>query len=232
MNAALILSGGSGTRMGAGCPKQFLPLCGVPILVRAVRAFATHPKIGCVMVVCGADMLPQTKELLRAVPTQKPLLLTAGGATRQASSKSGLLALSRLRPQPDVVVIHDAARPLVPHAVITRCIAGAAAHGACTAALPMQDTAAVADKSGRISAIPDRSALFLVQTPQAFSFPLILNAHRALGPGVQVTDDTAVARLAGHGVFCVPGDKRSLKITTKEDLAFAQALLEGEGLTE
>ena len=98
-------------------------------------------------------------------------------------------------------------------------------HGACTAAVPSQDTVAAADVDGRIRSIPDRSTLYQIQTPQAFSFSLILQAHLSLSVDAAVTDDTAVARLAGHDVFIVQGDKRSLKVTTKEDLRFAESLL-------
>ena len=132
MNAALILSGGSGTRMGEDCPKQFLPIGGVPILCRTVQSFCSHPEIDCIMVVCSADMLDQTRSLLLPFHTKKPLFFASGGKTRQASSKNGLLALSAQCTQPDIVLIHDAARPLIPHSVISRCIAGAKTHGACT----------------------------------------------------------------------------------------------------
>ena len=225
MNAALILSGGSGTRMGTDCPKQFLPIGGVPILCRTVQSFCSHPEIDCIMVVCSDDMLDQTRSLLLPLHTKKPLFFAPGGKTRQASSKNGLLALSAQCTQPDIVVIHDAARPLIPHSVISRCIAGAKMHGACTAAVPSQDTVAAADVDGRIRSIPDRSTLYQIQTPQAFSFSLILQAHVSLSVDAAVTDDTAVARLAGHDVFIVQGDKRSLKVTTKEDLRFAESLL-------
>ncbi len=225
MNAALILSGGSGTRMGEDCPKQFLPIGGVPILCRTVQSFCSHPEIDCIMVVCSADMLDQTRSLLLPFHTKKPLFFASGGKTRQASSKNGLLALSAQCTQPDIVLIHDAARPLIPHSVISRCIAGAKTHGACTAAIPTQDTIAAADADGFIHCIPDRSMLHQIQTPQAFSFSLILQAHLSLSGDAAVTDDTAVARLAGHDVFIVQGDKRSLKITTKEDLRFAESLL-------
>lgn len=230
MNAALILSGGSGIRMGADCPKQFLPIGGVPILCRTVQSFCSHPEIDCIMVVCSADMLDQTRSLLLSICTKKTLLFAVGGKTRRDSSKNGLLALAALETRPDIVLIHDAARPLVPPEVITRCIKGAKDHGACTAAVSSQDTVAVADADGCIRSIPDRSTLYQIQTPQAFSFPLILRAHLSLSEDAAVTDDTAVARFAGHDVFIVQGDKRSLKITTKEDLRFAESLLTDRGL--
>lgn len=217
-------------RMGADCPKQFLPLDGVPILWRTVQSFCSHPEIDCIMVVCSAGMLGRTKNLLLPIRTKKTLLFAVGGKTRRDSSKNGLLALSAQSTQPDIVLIHDAARPLVPHDVISRCIAGAKTHGACTAAVSSQDTVAVADADGCIRSIPDRSTLYQIQTPQAFSFPLILRAHLSLSEDAAVTDDTAVARFAGNDVFIVQGDKRSLKITTKEDLRFAESLLTDRGL--
>lgn len=95
MNAALILSGGSGTRMGEDCPKQFLPIGGVPILCRTVQSFCSHPEIDCIMVVCSADMLDQTRSLLLPFHTKKPLFFASGGKTRQASSKNGFLRSPR-----------------------------------------------------------------------------------------------------------------------------------------
>lgn len=225
MVAALILSGGTGSRMGASLPKQFLPLGDKPILVRTVERFCSHPQVDCVCVVSGADFLNETNALLKTVTADIPLFCVTGGDTRQASSKNGLEALAALDAPPDLVLIHDAARPLVPDAVISACIKGAAEYGACTAAIPSQDTIAVTDATGMIADIPDRSTLFSVQTPQAFAFDVILHAHRTLPENAAVTDDTAVVRRTGHPVYLVEGDKRSLKITTKEDLAFAEALL-------
>lgn len=225
MNAALILSGGSGSRMGADRPKQFLPLRGVPILTRTVQNFCSHPEIDCVCVVCSADYLSETESALADVNTDKPVFCIAGGSTRQASAKNGLEAFAAQSPMPDIVLIHDAARPLVPHEVISRCIGSTKMHGACTAVIPAQDTIAVTDEAGKIVSVPDRSTLCAVQTPQGFSFPLILNAHRTLPDSAIVTDDASVARHAGHNVFTVEGDKRNLKITTKEDLTFAEAML-------
>lgn len=224
MVAALILSGGTGSRMGAAVPKQFLNLKDKPILLHTVERFCSHPQIGCVCVVSGADFLDHTNELLASLKTNKPLFTVTGGKDRRDSSKNGLEALSTLPEPPDFVLIHDAARPLVPDAVITNCIEGAKAHGACTAAIPSQDTIAVADH-GMIADIPPRSTLYSVQTPQGFAFDLIVNAHRTLEESAAVTDDTSVMRLLGHPVALVEGDKRALKITTQEDLVFAESLL-------
>ena len=223
MTAALILSGGTGSRMGAAVPKQFLGLKGKPILLHTVERFLSHEAIDCVCVVSGADFLGYTNDLLSALKTDKPLFCVAGGKERRDSSKNGLEALRDL--PIETVLIHDAARPLVPHEVISNCIEGAKAHGACTAAIPSQDTIAVSDENGRISDIPPRSTLFSVQTPQAFSYGLIRKAHKLLPPDGPVTDDTAVVRYFGHPVYLVAGDKRSLKITTQEDLVFAESLL-------
>lgn len=225
MVAALILSGGTGSRMGAAVPKQFLNLKDKPILLHTVERFCAHPQIGCVCVVSGADFFDDTNGLLASVQTDKPLFLVTGGKDRRDSSKNGLEALAALPTPPEFVLIHDAARPLVPQTVISNCIAGAREYGACTAAIPSQDTIAVSDETGMIADIPPRSTLYSVQTPQGFSFDLILNAHRALSENAAVTDDTSVVRLTGRPVALVEGDKRALKITTQEDLVFAESLL-------
>ncbi len=166
MNAALILSGGSGTRMGEDCPKQFLPIGGVPILCRTVQSFCSHPEIDCIMVVCSADMLDQTRSLLLPFHTKKPLFFASGGKTRQASSKNGLLALSAQCTQPDIVLIHDAARPFVKPQLISRALEAAGQMGAAAPAVPVKDTVKRAAQNGLVLETPARETLFAVQTPQ------------------------------------------------------------------
>ncbi len=225
---ALILSGGTGTRMGADCPKQFLMLGGIPVLARTVEAFCSHPDISRVLVVSGASFLLKTQTVLKTIHSQKLLAPVTGGKTRQESSYLGLCALEQQEEPPDYVLIHDAARPLVSDAVISRCVRDVVSLGACTASIPVQDTIVLSDAPPLLASVPDRNTLFAVQTPQAFSFAQILSAHRALCADAVVTDDTSVMRLAGYPVYLTEGEKRNIKLTTKEDFLIAEAFLSCE----
>lgn len=225
---ALILSGGTGTRMGADCPKQFLPLAGTCVLKRTVEAFCSHSGISRVLVVSGASFLNETNEILKTIASGKLLPTVCGGSTRQESSYLGLCALAREAVAPDYVLIHDAARPLVSKEVISRCIETVVSCGACTASIPVQDTIISSDAPPLLQTVPDRATLFAVQTPQAFAFAEILAAHRNLPADAVVTDDTSVMRLAGYPVYLTQGDKKNIKITTPEDFWIAEAFLAHE----
>lgn len=214
--AALVLAAGSGSRFGADRPKQFLALAGVPIVARALRAFAAHPRVARVLAVGPAEAIAA------ACPDFPKSGIVPGGATRQASARTGLEALAADRP--DAVLIHDAARPLVPGRVIDAvCDALAAGAEAVLPALPVTDTLKRALDGVVVGTVP-REGLWRVQTPQGFRFGPILAAHRAAA-GQALTDDGAVAEAAGMTVRLVPGAEENLKVTTPEDLARAEALL-------
>jgi 2-C-methyl-D-erythritol 4-phosphate cytidylyltransferase/2-C-methyl-D-erythritol 2,4-cyclodiphosphate synthase len=214
--AALILAAGSGTRFGAAQPKQFVALGGAPIVARAARAFAGHRRIDRVVLVGAADALAA------ACPDFPKSGLVPGGATRQDSARAGLEALAA--DLPDAVLIHDAARPLVPARVIEAvCDALAAGAEAVLPALPVTDTLKRAEAGTVVGTVP-REGLWRVQTPQGFRFTPILAAHRAVA-GQSLTDDGAVAEAAGMTVRLVPGAEENLKVTTADDLVRAETLL-------
>jgi 2-C-methyl-D-erythritol 4-phosphate cytidylyltransferase/2-C-methyl-D-erythritol 2,4-cyclodiphosphate synthase len=214
--AAIILAAGTGSRFGGVQPKQYLPLGGVPIVVRAVRAFIAHARVGPVLVVG-----PQER-LAKVFPDFPKSGLVPGGATRQQSARAGLEALAS--DPPDAVLIHDAARPLVPARVIDAvCEALAGGAEAVLPALPVTDTLKRAE-AGVVGATVPREGLWRVQTPQGFRFAAILAAHRAAA-GQSLTDDGAVAEAAGMTVRLVPGAEENLKVTTQEDLVRAEAVL-------
>jgi 2-C-methyl-D-erythritol 4-phosphate cytidylyltransferase/2-C-methyl-D-erythritol 2,4-cyclodiphosphate synthase len=211
--AALIVAAGKGERAGLGLPKQYERLAGVPVLRRAALAFGANARL-----VTGPGQEGLAAAALAGLGLPPP---TIGGATRQESVRRGLEALES--EAPDFVLIHDAARPLVPRAVIARVIA-ALEHGA-RAVLPVL---AVADtlrrREGDGFALVARDGLWRAQTPQGFRFADILAAHRAFA-AAEVTDDIALAELAGIAVETVAGDERNFKLTTKEDFAMAERLL-------
>ena len=218
--ALLLVAAGSGTRAGGAVPKQYQPLGGVSVLRRSLDAFAHRADIVATQTVIGAGH----EDLYRAATGGLKLLAPVAGAdTRSHSVFHGLQALSVQRP--DFVLIHDAARPLVSRALIDRVIL-ALENGADAAIplLPVVDTLK-SESGGRWKTVP-RDGLLRAQTPQGFRFDTILAAHRKFGHE-SVTDDMAMAELAGLKIEAVAGEERNLKITTQDDMAFAEKLLGG-----
>ncbi len=213
---ALILAAGRGERLGSAVPKQFLGLGGVPVLRRAVEAFLGHPRISGVRVVGEAEGCAAALAGLGLAPA------IAGGLSRQASARAGLEALAIDAP-PDAVLIHDAARPIVPARVIDAVLdaLAAGAEGAIPAVAVTDTLKRGAD--GLVGETVPREGLFRVQTPQGFRFAPILAAHRAAA-GEAMTDDAAVAEAAGMAVRLVQGAEENIKVTLPGDLARAEAL--------
>lgn len=222
--AALIVAAGRGSRFGGDLPKQYAPLAGGTVLGRTLAAFAGHPRISAVLTVIHPD--DGALHAASASGLSGLLAPVRGGATRQASVLAGLEALSAHGPE--IVLIHDAARPFVSMPLIDRAITAAVAHGAAVPGAPVTDTI-VGVTGALITSTPDRAALRAVQTPQAFRFDLILAAHRAAAAAGlhDFTDDGSVARHAGHAVHVFEGETGNVKITTQDDLARAAARLSG-----
>lgn len=215
--AAIIVAGGTGSRMGSDRPKQYLDLLGAPVLLWSVRAFLAHPGVGRVVVVLPAADAESPPSWLAGVP----VTIVAGGAERGDSVRAGLDAL----PAGDgTVLIHDAARPLVPGAVITRVLEAARGGGA-IAAMPVVDTVKAADRRGFVSRTLDRSGLWLAQTPQGFPLERLREVHRrAAAEGVAATDDAGLFERYGLEVRVVEGAAWNVKITRADDLRAAAAL--------
>ncbi len=207
------MAAGRGTRAGGDIPKQWQDLRGQSVLARSIAAFRSHPRIDQIILVIHPDDADRAAAL--NVDT------CAGGDSRDASVRAGLEAL--VGDPPDLVLIHDGARPLVPAAVIDRVIAALADHAGAAPALPVTD-ALWRGQNGLVTGTQGRDGLYRAQTPQGFHFDAILAAHRAhTGPAA---DDVAVARAAGLDVAHVTGDEANLKITHAADFARAAALLE------
>jgi 2-C-methyl-D-erythritol 4-phosphate cytidylyltransferase/2-C-methyl-D-erythritol 2,4-cyclodiphosphate synthase len=214
--AVLIVAAGKGERTGFSRPKQYEKLGGLPVLRRTVMAFAPLP----IQVVIGPGQEAMAAEALAGLNVAAPVM---GGATRQESVRRGLEAMAA--DAPDFVLIHDAARPFVTKQTI-RAVA-AALEGGARGVLPMiAVTDTLRRQAGLRWDIVDRTDLFRAQTPQGFVFADILAAHRAHAEQT-VTDDVALAELAGVSVLRIEGDERNIKLTTREDFALATALLPG-----
>ena len=218
-HAALIVAAGRGTRAGPGGPKQYRTLGGIPVLRRTLAAFASHPGIDHVCAVIHPDDADAYEAAAAGLP--KLVAPCFGGATRQASVAIGLEHLKAL--SPTNVLIHDGARPLVSAAIITRTLESLRTHRGVLVALPVTDTLRRADGE-----TVSRDGLWRAQTPQAFHFDAILDAHRR-AVASDFTDDVAVATAAGIAVTMIEGDEMNLKITSAADLDLAERLIGNGG---
>ena len=220
--AAIVVAAGRGLRAGNGGPKQYRTIGGQPVIFRAMQPFCRHAEVSEVQPVVNPDDASMFAEAVRGL---RHLVPAKGGATRQASVHAGLEALVSARP--DIVLIHDAARPFVSPALISRAIAAATATGAAVPAVAVADTIKLIDADGHIEATPERARLRIAQTPQSFRFDAILKAHRrAAGEGRHdFTDDAALAEWAGLTVATFEGDAANMKLTTPEDFVREEARL-------
>ncbi|QLC24174.1 bifunctional 2-C-methyl-D-erythritol 4-phosphate cytidylyltransferase/2-C-methyl-D-erythritol 2,4-cyclodiphosphate synthase [Parasphingopyxis algicola] len=212
---ALIVAAGKGERAGGDTPKQYRDFRGQTVLAHAIDALTSHPAIQDIRVVIGEG---QEQAYRQAIGSRDPPPPIIGGASRQESVRNGLEALATSGGA-DIVLIHDAARPFTPAAVIDRLIDALDADGGAIPALPVIDSLARTD--GRTV---DRSEFVTIQTPQAFRFDTILSAHRNWTGDRPATDDAAIARAAGHSVALVAGDPALKKITFAEDFAMPSSL--------
>ena len=223
--AAVIVAAGRGTRAARGdLPKQFRRIGGETMLRRSLLMLLEHPMLGRVQPVIHPEDAAHYRSSTVGIAALEPVF---GGATRQASVRAGLEALSA-KP-PDIVLIHDAARPFATPDLVSRAIAATAATGAAIPTLSVTDTVKSVDAAGLVDKTLDRTTLRLVQTPQGFNFAALLAAHRrAAAQGREdFTDDAALAEWAGMKVAVFAGEPGNIKITNAEDFARAEAMLFG-----
>ena len=224
--AALIVAAGRGHRVGGPLPKQYRALAGRAVLGHSVQRFATHPRIDRVRVVINPADRPLYDDAVReSGDTADAALLApvAGGETRQDSVRNGLESLAES--PPELVLIHDGARPLVSAAVIDGALDALAGHDGALPVLAVSDSLKqAAPGSSLVAGAVPREGLWRAQTPQGFRYPAILDAHRAAACD-NLTDDAAVAEQAGLAVALTPGDEDNLKITTEQDFARAERIL-------
>ncbi|WP_405743750.1 2-C-methyl-D-erythritol 4-phosphate cytidylyltransferase [Streptomyces sp. NBC_01525] len=227
--AAVIPAAGRGVRLGPGAPKALRTLGGTPMLVHAVRAMAASRAVSLVVVVAPPDGAPEVRALLDEHSFGRTeLLVVPGGETRQESVRRGLDALPD---GIDVVLVHDAARPLVPvdtvDAVIATVRSGAPA---VVPALPLADTVKQVEPRPRgeaepVTGTPERALLRAVQTPQGFDRETLLKAHDTVVEGEGATDDAGLVERLGAPVVVVPGHEEAFKVTRPLDLVLAEAVL-------
>lgn len=217
--AVVIPAGGAGTRMG-GVPKSLLELAGQSMLQRSVQPFLDRADVHWIVIALPAELAAAPPHWLMG---DRRIDVVAGGADRGDSVRNALAAVPT---EATIVLVHDAARPLVPADVIERCIVAAADGRSAIAAISVVDTVKQVDEDGRVVSTLDRRTLRAAQTPQAFPAEVLRNAHaRAAAEGVYATDDATLVAHYGGTVVVVEGATDNLKVTTPTDLAVAEVLL-------
>ncbi len=226
MNTAIILAAGRGTRMQAGMNKQYLLLKGKPILAYTLEAFERNSLIDDIILVIHKDDKNICKEnIIDKYRFRKVSQLIDGGKERQESVYNGLLNIN-ICDGSDIVIIHDGARPLITQEVINRCINGAKDHGASSAGVPIKETIKIIKGDKFVNYTPNRESVWITQTPQAFKFNLIKQAHVfAIDKQIQGTDDAMLVENIGKDIKMIEGDYENIKITTPDDLLMAEAIL-------
>lgn len=228
---AIVLAGGSGSRMKSKVKKQYLQMGDYPVLWYSLAVLEKSSRIDEIILVCGKGEQQQCRSLfVDTYGFQKIAKVVEGGKERYHSVYEGL----KMAKGCDYVLIHDGARPFLDEDMLVRLTAALPIWNACVVGMPVKDTIKLADPdTGCVQATPDRSLLWSIQTPQAFRYDLIRNAYDALmqeeaaGRLTQkVTDDAMVAERAGATVKLIEGSYNNIKITTPEDLVFARAILE------
>ena len=227
MNVAIVVAAGKGTRLGGKQPKQFLELCGVPIVIHTLRQFERCEEINEVIVVVPAESTAAFSSLAEKFAVRKLSGVVAGGATRAHSVLCGLNAIGNA----EIVAVHDGVRPFVTPDEIDRVVAAARASGASILVAPVADT--IKDiENGRVKTTPPRHNLRRALTPQCFRYDLLKRAYDQLdeieAAGMEVTDDSLLVERLGIEIIAVEGSPRNIKITQAEDLAWAETILKQE----
>lgn len=223
---AIVLAAGQGKRMNSKVQKQFLLLKGKPLLYYSLACFQKSREIDDIIIVTGKESIEFCKkEIVELYGFTKVRTVTAGGKERYDSVYAGLCACE----DTDYVFIHDGARPFVTEDMIQRVKTAAVEYQACTVGMPSKDTIKIADKNNMVSETPERSRVWMIQTPQAFGYDLLKKAHdRArLGDMSGVTDDAMVVETyTDRKIKLVEGSYENIKITTPEDIFIAEKFLE------
>jgi 2-C-methyl-D-erythritol 4-phosphate cytidylyltransferase len=222
MNIALIVAAGSGSRMGnADKPKQFLPIYGKPLMIHTIEAFEVHDEIDAIVVVTNEAYIDQVKVWCKQYDLGKIKAVVAGGDSRQISVHNGLQAVKAISKDPsnDIVLIHDAASPLISQRIITDNIRVCEKYDAVDTVIKASDTIVRSINEESISDIPARNELYQGQTPQSFKLSLILDAHEYVKTHEvnNVTDDCKLVLSLGKEVRLVEGSKQNFNITTFDD---------------
>lgn len=223
--AVLIAASGRGLRMGGDIKKQYLTLAGRPVLARSLQVFISHPAVQQIVVIVPKNEIDLARETIKPFCALDKICFVEGGRRRQDSIYQGLLAISG---DAAMVCIHDGVRPLVSSELFESVLEAACRYGAAIPVVPVTDTLKEVSFSGMVGRTIPRETIRRAQTPQIFRHELISEAYRkAHILGVEATDDAYLLELVGEAVNTVPGSPSNIKITSPQDLLFAEALLKG-----
>ena len=221
MLSVIIVSGGKSSRMN-GINKQFIELCGIPVIIRSIKAFDNIDEICEIIVVTSTENLDTMKKLISEYNFNKKIKITVGGETRQQSVFNGF---KQVDDKSEYVAIHDGARPLISRNIIEQLIENVKLYRATTVGVPVKDTIKVV-QDGFIKSTPKRDTLFITQTPQVFEKKLYTESvEGAIKSGLDFTDDCQLVENIGYKVFMTIGEYSNIKITTPDDIKLAENLL-------
>ena len=232
MNIALILSGGTGARLGAEVPKQYLEEGGRPILSYCVETLSLHAGIDAIQIVAEPCWRPQIAGWLEAADKGRKFKgFSQAGRNRQLSILHGLEDIAEYAADTDYVLIHDAARPLLSAELISDCLEAVRGHDGVLPVLPMKDTVYCSEDGRSITSLLDRSTIFGGQAPEVFLLGRYMDANRRLLPDaiLRINGSTEPAIMDGMDIVMIPGDEGNFKITTKEDLERFRRIIAGVG---
>lgn len=230
---AIVLAGGSGKRMNSAVKKQFLTICDKPLLYYSLKAFEESFIDSIILVASEEDKNYCQEEIIDKYHFQKVEKIVSGGKERYHSVANGVMASG----ETDYIFIHDGARPFVTQDMLKRLLHEVQKSSACVAGMPVKDTIKIADTNGYIETTPRRDLVWMIQTPQVFSYELISKAYAILikeeeallKKGISITDDAMVVEtLLGEKVKLVEGSYKNIKITTPEDIGIAEGFLQDE----
>ncbi len=244
MNIAIIFAGGSGVRMGAGVPKQFLEINGKPILIHTLQLFQEHEEIDKIYLAMSRDFIRYTQQLVLDYRIDKVAAVVPGGATAQDSIYNALEKAEQENPGDSIVLIHDGVRPFVEYGVISSNIESVREYGSAITSTSCYETILVSRDGQQVDELPLRKESYAAQAPQSFYLKDILEAHRSIrtvNPGYEnMVDACTIYRELGRQPHIVLGNRGNIKVTTPEDVYIFRALLQykeneqafGFGLTD
>lgn len=233
MNIALILSGGTGTRMGSDVPKQYVEVKGKPVICYSMERLAHHKRIDWIQIVAAQEWQEQIEQWMKVDELKGKFRgFSEPGSNRQLSILNGLQDILKYGDDMDAVFVHDAARPLLSDTQITDCLDGIDGYDGVMPVLPMKDTVYSSPDGKSVGALLNRSEIYAGQAPEVFRLGKYYEANRRLLPDkiLQINGATEPAIMAGLDVVMIPGDERNFKITTKADLESFQRIVEEQSV--
>lgn len=230
MNIAIIFAGGSGVRMGAGMPKQFLEINGKPIIIHTLDNFQNSPSIDKIYIACKKDYIQTLEDLTKRFAISKVCGIVEGGANGQDSIYRALSAAYSENGEDSIVLIHDGVRPFVSEEVIQKNIASVKAHGSAVTCTSFFETPILSKGGEEVEEMPLKKEMFTAQAPQSFYLGEIMEAHkqmREINPDyTDIADSCNLYKNLGKKVFIVEGNRGNIKVTTPEDYYILRALLQ------